>query len=64
MDCSTLDTPTTGPDDIGTRLMLMCDNKLTKGNNRHPNATSKCHLPFKLNSNHPGGSGRNLPRHW
>ena len=64
MDCSTLDTPATGPDDIWTRLMLMWESKFTSGNNRHPNATSQCHLPFNLNSNQPGGRGRNLPRHW
>lgn len=63
IDCSTLEM-VTGADGIrGNRLRLNCESRLTRGNMRHPNATSSCQFPFKLNLNQSDGRGWNRDRH-
>ncbi|KAF5197768.1 hypothetical protein FRX31_012645 [Thalictrum thalictroides] len=62
IDCSTLETVIGEDCRWGTRLRLTCDNRLTRGNMRHPRPTSNCQFPLRLNLNQSAGRVWNLER--
>lgn len=44
---------------MGNKLRLNWERRLTKGNMKHPRATSNSQLPFRLNLNQSDGRGQN-----
>lgn len=62
IDCSTLESVTGVDGRRGNRSRLNCESRLTRGNMRHPIATSASQFPLRLNLNQSDGRGENRER--